>query len=311
MARRWTTEDMPEQHGHTFVVTGANSGLGLETCKALAWSGAHVVMACRNLDKAAEALEGIHEEIEDPSIEIMELDLSSLDSVQHFATELSNKHPVLDGLCNNAGIMAIPRGETVEGIEMQLGTNHFGHFALTGLLLEPLLQADAPRIVNVSSIAHRQGSMNFDDLNWEKSYSKWMAYGRSKLANLLFTYALDRRLRETDSHLVVTAAHPGYAATNLQQVGPQMSGSLLEGVAMKLGNALLAQSQERGALPTLYAATAEDVESGDYIGPDGLMEMRGYPVTVQSNRRSHNEAAQEQLWDVSVEWTGVDYAALA
>ncbi len=229
------------------------------------------------------------------------------DAAEHV---LAREQP-LDLLINNAGVMAPPRMETAQGFELQLGTNHLGHFALTGLLMPKLLAADAARIVNVSSMAHRQGSIDFDDLNWEQSYSRWPAYGRSKLANLLFTFELDRRLREADANAIAVACHPGYAATNLQTSGPGEGawGIVLKPLGM-IGNLILAQSDEAGARPTLYAATSPDVEGSDFIGPDGIGQARGNPTKVGCSSEARNADDARRLWEVSVELTGVDYAAL-
>jgi len=212
-------------------------------------------------------------------------------------------------LCNNAGVMAIPRQETQQGFEMQLGVNHFGHFALTGHLLPALAAADGEsRVVTQSSGAHTAGEMDFDDLQSERSYGKWSAYGRSKLANLLFAYELQRRLAESSLDIISVACHPGYADTELQFRGPREEGSSVRMAGMKVANALFGQSAERGSLPMLYAATGEDVIGGEYVGPGGLFNMRGYPEFQQSNADSQDEADAERLWDISEERTGVRYA---
>ena len=268
-------------------------------------------MGCRDPSKAARALADLLDAHPDAEVEVIQLDLADLAAVERTAEEVSEQSGPLDLLINNAGVMAPPRMETADGFELQLGTNHLGHFALTGRLLPKLLAADAGRVVNVSSTAHRQGKMDFDDLNWEQGYSRWPAYGRSKLANLLFTFELDRRLRDGDQRAIAVACHPGYSATNLQSAGPGEGtlGLVLKPV-MKLTNVFLAQSDEMGALPTLYAATAADVEGGDYIGPDGIAEARGHPTKVGCNSRARDVDDAGRLWEASVELTGVDYAAL-
>jgi hypothetical protein len=240
----------------------------------------------------------------------MDLDLADLQSVRRFAEEFLARHNKLHVLCNNAGVMALPYRKTTDGFEMQIGTNHLGHFALTGHLLRRLLDTPGARVVTVSSGAHRVGRIRFDDLNWEKGYRKWLAYGQSKLANLLFAYELQRRLDAAGAQLISVACHPGYAATNLQLAGPRMEGSSLMEFLSQLSNRLVAQSAAMGALPTLYAATAPDVRGGDYIGPDGLFENWGYPKKVRSNRQSHDHEAARRLWEISERLTGVRYDAL-
>lgn len=300
----WTRDDMPSLAGQTWIVTGANSGLGLETVKGLASKGATVVMACRTPSKAENAALEVRRETPSAKLELEQLDLASLKSVEAFVARLKTSHPVVDGLVNNAGIMAIPRTLTADGFEMQLGTNHLGHFALSLQLLPLLEGAKAPRLVNVASTAHRWGTMKFDDLHGEKSYSAWLAYGQSKLANLLFTYELSRKLAAAKKKTLVAAAHPGYSATNLTTVGSQMTGSKLNAFFMNTGNAWLAQTAAMGALPTLYAATQPDVQSGDYYGPDGLFELMGYPQKCGSNAKSRDLAAAQQLFEVSEKLTG-------
>ncbi|MCG8592285.1 MAG: oxidoreductase [Proteobacteria bacterium] len=307
----WTADRIPDQTGRIAVVTGGNSGLGYEGALALAARGAHVVLACRSAEKAKEATERIRGEVSGASLEFRPLDLASLESVRRFASDYAEDHDRLDLLCNNAGVMALPRCETADGFEMQLGTNHLGHFALTGLLLPVLLKTAGARVVTTSSSAHRVGRMRFDDLQGEKSYFRWSAYGQSKLANLLFAYELERRLRAARADVRSLACHPGYAATNLQTAGPRMDGSSWMERLMELGNRLFAQSAAVGALPMLYAATAPDAEGGSYIGPDGFGEMWGYPRRVDSTARARDEEAAQRLWDVSETLTGVRYDALA
>ena len=308
---KWTAADIPDQSGRTALVTGANSGLGLQTAGALAGAGATVLLGCRNAEKAAEARKEILGEHLGADVEIVSLDLSDLASIERAATEVSERPGPLDLLINNAGVMATPRRETADGFELQFGTNHLGHFALTGRLVERLLAADSPRVVTVSSMAHRIGRMNFDDLNSEDGYSRWPAYGQSKLANLLFTQELGRRAEAAGSNLIAAAAHPGYASTNLQTSGPTMGrfGVLLWPV-WKASNLVLGQSDASGALPSLYAATAPGVESNDYFGPDGIGEQRGHPTRVGRTGRAANPRHAERLWERSEELTGVDYGPL-
>ncbi len=296
---KWTREDMPSLEGQTWVVTGANSGLGLETVKGLAARGARVVMACRDPQRAEAAAEEVRRVAPDAQLELRSLDLAALASVERLAGELAAAHPHLDGLVNNAGIMAIPRRVTADGFEMQFGTNHLGHFALSMRLLPLLEKARAPRLVCVASTAHRWGTMRFDDLMGEKSYSAWAAYGQSKLANLLFVYELGRKVSAAGKKTIVAAAHPGYASTNLQGVGAKMTGSKFGAWFMATGNALLGQPAERGALPQLYAAAAPDVKNGDYFGPDGFLELSGSPRRCGSNAKSKDVAAAQQLWAIS------------
>jgi NAD(P)-dependent dehydrogenase (short-subunit alcohol dehydrogenase family) len=310
MSEKWTTADIPDQSGRTALITGANSGLGLQTAKALAGAGATVLLGCRNLDRAAAAKEEVEAAAPGASVEVVEVDLGSLDSVEHAAAEVDARDEDLHLLINNAGVMAPPRRKTADGFELQFWTNHLGHFALTGRLLGKLLAASSPRVVTVASMAHRAGRMDFDDLNWEKRYSRWPAYGRSKLSNLLFTSELARRAAAADSDLIAAAAHPGYASTNLQTAGPGMGpiGVVVKPLA-KVSNLFLGQSDSMGALPTLYAATAPGVAGGEYFGPDGIGEQRGHPQRVGRSGRASDEADAGRLWDVSEELTGVRFDA--
>jgi NAD(P)-dependent dehydrogenase (short-subunit alcohol dehydrogenase family) len=304
---KWTARDIPPQHGRTVVVTGANSGLGYMTALELARAGAHVVLACRDPRRGEAARAALTRQVPAASVDLRRLDLASLTSVREFAEALRRDHPRLDVLINNAGIMAIPRQLTDDGFERQLGTNHLGHFALTGLLLPALLPVAGSRVVTVSSGAHKTGRMNFDDLMGERSYRRWVAYSQSKLANLLFAFELHRRLTSAGAATISVAAHPGYAATNLQHVGPRIDGNRLAAAAMSIGNRLLAQSDEMGALPQLYAATSPDVAGGDYLGPDGLLEQRGHPRKVSATRAARDEAAAARLWSISEDLTGVTF----
>jgi len=287
---KWTSADIPDQTGRTIIVTGANSGLGEVTARELAAKGAHVILACRNTakgDAAAAAMSG--------SREVRPLDLADLASVRAFAESVE----AVDVLINNAGIMALPKRATADGFESQFGTNHLGHFALTGLLLPHITD----RVVTLSSGAHRMGRIKLADLNWEqRRYSRWGAYGQSKLANLMFAYELQRRLTASGSAVTSVAAHPGYAATELQTKTESFQDRV-----MAVGNRLLAQSAELGALSSLYAATVRDLPGGSFVGPDGLMELGGHPKVVGSTKASRDEAVTASLWEASEKLTGVSY----
>jgi NAD(P)-dependent dehydrogenase (short-subunit alcohol dehydrogenase family) len=300
----WTVDDMPDCTGATVVVTGANSGIGLEATRAFARKNAHVVLACRDLDRGGEAAADVRGDVPDASLSVRELDLASLDSICEFAAAAETELDAVDVLCNNAGVMAIPRDETAEGFERQFGVNHLGHFALTGLLLDALRAAADPRVVTHSSGVHARGNIDFDDLHGEASYDKWDAYAGSKLANVLFSYELDRRHGD---EVTSVACHPGYAATNLQYRGPEAEGSRGKKALMAVANRLLAQSAARGALPMLYAATADAIDGGEYVGPGGFLNMRGAPEEQRSGGRSYDEETAARLWDVSEELTGVAY----
>jgi len=294
-------DDIPDQAGRTILVTGANSGLGLRSAEALASRGARVLMGCRNQEKAAVALETVKNAAADAAPEVMPLDLADLDDVRACAKQLTDKLDVLDVLMNNAGVMAIPHQRTKQGFEMQFGTNHLGHFALTGLLLPILRRADAPRVVSVSSIVHRAARIRFTD--WEeKGYSRWFPYIQSKLANLLFTSELQRRATAADADLLAVAAHPGYAATSLSSGLPTVYR-----LGAKVSDRLFAQPDRMGALPQLYAATMPDVGPDDYWGPDGFMERRGWPKRVGRSRAASDGDAARRLWEASEKLTGITY----
>jgi NAD(P)-dependent dehydrogenase (short-subunit alcohol dehydrogenase family) len=293
MADGWTADLMRDQSGRTAVVTGANSGLGLVTARELAKRGAHVVMACRNLDKGRSACADVGD-----AAELEQLDLASLDSVRSFAERFRETRGGLDLLINNAGVMAAPRRLTADGFELQLGTNHLGHFLLTTLLLPAMEGRDDARVVTVSSNGHKLGRINFDNLNGERRYFRWNAYTQSKLANLLFALELDRRLRARGSSVKSLAAHPGYSVTNLQSA----AAPAFDRLVMKVTN-LSGQSDEMGALPLLYAATEPGLPGGTYIGPDGFAEQRGHPAVVQPSAAARNEETARRLWDVSEELT--------
>lgn len=301
MSGNWTAEDIPDQAGRVAVVTGANSGLGLIDSRELARHGAHVVMACRNVAKGKAAAAEISSEVPDAGLDVRELDLSSLDSVRSFAGGLG--HDRLGLLINNAGIMMTPPEKTADGFELQFGTNHLGHFTLTGLLLERLAAAEAARVVTLSSIEHKSGHLDFEDLQRERDYGPRSAYQQSKLANAAFGLELDRRLRAAGLPVISVFAHPGYSATNLQSTGPTGPAKAV----MAVTNRLIAQSAERGALPTLYAATAAGVEGGAYFGPDGVGEFRGAPKRVEAIPAAHDPDVGTRLWQASEELTGVRY----
>jgi NAD(P)-dependent dehydrogenase (short-subunit alcohol dehydrogenase family) len=292
----WTFANLPDLTGRTAVVTGSNTGLGCETATALAAKGAHVVLAVRNLDKGKAAADLIVRARPGADVSVQELDLTSLASIADAAGELRARHDHLDLLVNNAGVMMTPKSTTKDGFELQLGTNHLGHFAFTGRLMELLLATPLSRVVTVSSLSHRFGRIRFDDLQSERSYRPAGAYGRSKLANLLFTHELQRRLRGTDT--VALAAHPGASNSELLRYLPPL---------LRLVFRPLAQSAETGALPTLRAAADPHASGGDYYGPGGFAQLRGYPELVASSARSHDVDVARRLWSVSEELTGVTY----
>jgi NAD(P)-dependent dehydrogenase (short-subunit alcohol dehydrogenase family) len=297
----WDVNEIGEYDNERVVITGANSGLGFSATKILAEHGAKVVMACRSLDKAKDAKQEIIEELDNPELEVMELDLSSIESVESFAEEFREEYDSLDILCNNAGLMALPRRETEDGF----GVNHLGHFALTAHLIDMIVDSNG-RVVNQSSMAHEDGEIDFDDLMGEDNYSKWGAYGQSKLANLLFTYELDRRLKEKDIDVESVGCHPGVSDTNLFKMGPKMEHSKLKLYLGKIFSKVLGQSPNKGCLPMVYAATSEEIEGGEYIGPDGFKSMRGYPEKQESSKASHNEEDAKKLWERSEDLTGIE-----
>jgi NAD(P)-dependent dehydrogenase (short-subunit alcohol dehydrogenase family) len=303
MSTKWTSDQIPDQRGRVAVVTGGNSGLGLETARQLARAGADVVIACRSPDKGAAAVSDIKAGVPDARLQVAALDLASLDSVRAFAEWLRTERDGLDLLVNNAGVMAPPRRETADGFELQLGTNHLGHFALTALLIGAMEGRREARVVTISSGAHRMGKINFGDLQSKHRYFRWRAYGQSKLANLLFMYELDRRLRAAGSQIKSVGAHPGYAATNLQSAAPPIADRLV----MMVTNRLIAQSAAMGALPQLYAATYPGLEGGTYVGPDGIAEQRGHPKPVGASGAARDEQVARRLWEASEELTGVSF----
>jgi len=308
MNKNWATDDMPDLTGKVIIVTGSNSGIGFEAAKEFARKGAQTILACRSMDKAKAALAQILAAVPNAPAEIMHLDLASQASVHQFVSEFKKKYAKLDVLVNNAGIMMVPYSTTEDGFESQFGTNHLGHFALTGLLIDSLLNTSGSRVVNISSYAHRIGSMDFTNLMYEggNGYSSTRAYGRSKLANLLFTYELQRRFEAIGADAIAVSAHPGSSNTNLaSHVENRWYFKLLRSLLEPM-----AQSAAMGALPTIRAAVDPNVKGGQYYGPDGFMEQRGYPAVVTSNRASHEATDARQLWQVSEQLTGVCYAQL-
>ncbi|MBU3691400.1 MAG: SDR family NAD(P)-dependent oxidoreductase [Solirubrobacterales bacterium] len=307
----WSEADIPDSGGRTAVVTGANVGLGFEVSRALAGAGATVLMACRDMGKARVAAEGIREEVPDARVDTEVLDLASLDSVREFASATAARFSDgIDLLINNAGVMMPPRRETADGFELQFGTNHLGHFALTGLLMPQIKELPGSRVVTVSSTMARVGRIDFDDLQGESGYSRTGAYGLSKLANLSFAIEFQRRLALAGSPIESMAAHPGYSATNLQKAGPRIGGGVGSALAapfMALGHRLLAQDAAAGAAPILFAATNPELPAGSYVGPDGPGEMRGSPTVVHPVESATDREVAERLWSESERLTGVSY----
>ncbi len=297
MADNWSTAQIPDLSGKVIVVTGANHGLGYEITRALAQKSATVVMACRNLEKAGAAAQALRQALPDARLDVRPLDLADLASVRAFAAAFNANYSALHVLINNAGVMLTPQGQTKDGFELQFGTNHLGHFVLTGLLLERLLATPGARVVSMSSGAHRLGSgrLNFDNLNAEQRYDRWEAYAQSKLANLLFILHLNRKLADAKASALAAAAHPGWALTGLQT-----------GLMQTLSR-VFAQSAAMGVLPMLRAATAPDVQPNDYYGP-GLLELRGYPQKAARSPAAQDPALAQRLWDVSEALTGLRYA---
>ena len=294
----WTSENIPNQKGKVVIVTGSSSGIGYEAARVLANKQATVIIAVRNLDKGNKALEKILRQNKDAKVKVMELDLTNLVSVKSFAEAFKKNYSHLDLLINNAGVMIPPYSKTTDGFELQFGTNHLGHFALTGQLLEILINTKGARIVNVSSSAHKWGNISFEDLTWEKrKYAPWKAYSDSKIANLYFTNELNKKLKENNLDTLTTAAHPGWTATELQRN---------TGIVEFL-NGFLAMDITKGALPTLRAATQADLKGGEFFGPNGLFEIWGYPIEVQPNKLSKDENIANKLWRISEELTGVKF----
>src|ERR1700687_4121078 len=299
----WTAEEIPDLQDRTAIVTGGNSGLGRIVARELARRGAHVIIASRDNAKGVEAANAIKAAFPSSTVEAAQLDLANLSSIRAFADRIRAGNDNIDLLINNAGVMAAPYRRTADGFELQFGTNHLGHFALTGLLLPLMYDQPGSRVVTVASNNHKAGRMQFEDLQGEHRYSRWGAYAQSKLANLLFAFELDRRLKAGGSRMISVAAHPGYLATNLQLRRPPP----YERLAMRVSNRLFAQSAETGALPILYAATAPGLQGGSYVGPDGPGEARGHPVLVQATARAHDQEDARRLWEASEKLTGVKY----
>jgi len=296
---KWTSDSIPNQAGKIGIVTGSSSGIGFEAARVLANKGAEIIIAVRNKEKGDKAVQKIIGQFSKANVKLMLIDLADLKSVEQFANVFKKKFSQLDLLINNAGVMMPPYGKTNDGFELQFGTNHLGHFALTGHLIEMIINTPNSRIVNISSGAHNYGNLNFDDLTWDKRpYKAMRAYGDSKIANLYFTYELQNRLGNKNSNPMVIAAHPGWTATELQR----HSG------LFNFLNGFFAMPIEQGTLPSLRAAVDKNVHSGDYFGPDGFREMRGYPVKVESNKLSHDIEITKRLWSVSEKLTGVKYS---
>jgi NAD(P)-dependent dehydrogenase (short-subunit alcohol dehydrogenase family) len=309
---KWIAADMPAQTGKTVLVTGANSGIGFQTALELARAGATVLLASRNRKKAEDALLAISKEIPKAAVEFVELDLADLASVRACAEAVNARPGALDILINNAGVMAVPeRMTTVDGFELQFGTNHLGHFALTGLLLPSLRRNPSARVVTVSSVAHKRAVIDFHNLQGQRGYKAWDAYNQSKLANLWFAFELERKFLRARLKLKSIAAHPGVSATNIVNGGPKLGGAIgFRTLLISLAMPFLGQPDSMGALPSLYAATAPDVMGGSYYGPDGTGELRGHPVKVWANTMAMDEVKAAQLWSVSEELTGIAYGPL-
>ncbi len=309
MKQDWTTNDIPDQAGKTIVITGANSGLGLESTRVLAGKGAHIVMACRNLEKGEAAKQEVLAQVPNASLDLMQLDLGSLDSVRAFADAYKAKYDRLDVLMNNAGIMAIPYRETADGFETQFGVNHLGHFALTGLLMDVILKTPNARIMNVTSSANWFGKINLDDLNSKQNYDRWGAYGQSKLANILFTFELQRRLDAAGADVMTNTAHPGFVITNLQVNSSQQSETAFEWFMYQVMEPILGQDVSMGVLSQLYGAVATDAKPATFYGPR-TFNVRGYPKAAKANKIAYDESVARRLWEVSEQMTGVTYDAL-
>jgi NAD(P)-dependent dehydrogenase (short-subunit alcohol dehydrogenase family) len=304
MSSKWTASDVPDQTGRVAIVTGANTGIGYETAAALAAKGAHTVLAVRNLDKGNDAANRIRAASANAVVTVQHLDLTSLDNIRNAADELRATFPRIDLLINNAGVMYTEKAATKDGFELQFGTNHLGHFALTGQLLDNMLPVEGSRVVTVSSVGHRiRAKIHFDDLNLDCNYNRVVAYGQSKLANLLFTYELARRLKAKGSPSIALAAHPGAADTELLR---NMPGGIRQ-VGQFFWSNFIAQGPDMGAEPTLRAAADPRAQNGQYYGPGGFAEQRGHPKVVESSAQSHDEDIQRRLWTVSEELTGVTF----
>lgn len=297
--KKWTSENIPDLTGKIIIVTGANSGTGFIVTRNFVSKNAQVIMACRNMEKAEEAKSFIKKEYPEAQLKTMQLDLADLSSVKNFVEEFKKHFSKLDILCNNAGLMVPPYSETKDSFELQIGTNYLGHFALTSLLFESLKKSDDARIVTMSSVVHRFGKINLEDLNWKKrKYKKLRAYGQSKLADLMFAYELQRKLKQLGiTNIKSVASHPGWSSTNLQKYAWYL----------RAGNKILSQSPEIGALSMLYAATSEDIEGGEYIGPNKFFGFKGYPRKVKSTKASKDEEVAKKLWNLSEDLTAISF----
>jgi NAD(P)-dependent dehydrogenase (short-subunit alcohol dehydrogenase family) len=310
MATKWSAAQIPDQQGRFALVTGANSGIGYQAALELARHGAHVLLGCRSEQKAQDAVARLRAAVPDAKADFVLLDMASLRSIRDFAASFASSGLALDLLINNAGVMALPKRElTEDGFERQFGTNHLGHFALTGLLMPHILRAAAPRVITVASLAHQGGKIEFDNLQSERKYVPWAAYNASKLANILFARELDRRARESGSRLLSLPVHPGVSQTQIVANGPG-PGDFKTRFIFTFAKFLTSPDSE-GALPTLYAATAPGVHGGDYIGPDGFMELKGAPTVVKPRPHALDEATGRRLWEVSEQLTGVVYPPLS
>lgn len=304
-AVEWVRDHIPQQHGRLMLVTGANRGIGFEAARLLAQRGAHVVLACRSAERGAHAMRRVAAYAPDAELELLPLDLGDLASVRQAVDAFREQHDHLDVLINNAGVMAVP-GRTVDGFELQLGTNHLGHFALTGLLFPALLAGERPRVVTIASNAHRRATMRFDDLNSKRAYDPWAAYGQSKLANLLFTFELQRRAARANLPLTALAVHPGFATTGLFATGSPTARR-----ATRLAGAIVGQDAAHGALPTVAAAALAEARGGDYWGPGGRTRLRGLPRPTTTASNATDVAAAQRLWTLSEQMTGVTFDLLA
>lgn len=309
MSNNWTAQDIPNLSGKIILITGANSGLGFECSRILAEKGATVVMAVRTLAKGEQAKADILKEYPQASLDVMRLDVGDLSSVRDFADAFKAKYDRLDILLNNAGVMAIPRQETADGFEMQLGVNHLGHFALTGLLIDIIVKTPNARIHNVSSSANYTGTINFDDLMSKKNYGRWETYGQSKLANVFFTFELQKRLTSAGFDTITNTSHPGLVLTNLQSNSVEQSGTGFEAFAYRIIAPLMAQDVSMGVLPMLYGSIAEDAKGGVFYGPR-TFNMRGYPAEKKANKEANDAHALKRFWEVSEELTGISYDIL-
>ena len=306
MSHNWTAQDIPNLSGKIIVITGANSGLGFESSKVLAKKGATVVMAVRNIKKGEKAKSDILKDQPQASLDLMRLDVGDLSSVREFAEAFKAKYDRLDILINNAGVMAIPRQETADGFEMQLGVNHLGHFALTGLLLDVIVNTPNARIHNVTSSANYTGTINFDDLMGEENYGRWGAYGQSKLANVFFTFELQKRLTAAGFDTLTNTSHPGFVYTNLQENSLAQSETKMEALLYRIMRPIMAQDVTMGILPMLYGSTALDAKGGVFYGPR-TFNMRGYPAEKKANKEAYDAQALKRFWEVSEKLTGVSY----